>query len=176
MSAVFSLTPLRGDRFAVKGTDRFGTEGETVVYAPQIRGLENDQKMAEAHEAFDAQVEKFFAPLIGAQDILAEAHMRQVDPLSVVVLDEGSEGVTAREAKLVELSHGAMVVRAIREGHADRLMWINGELEILEFEQKTATQAADDEVMAAMVNVVKDVMPGATVIAEDGEDGEDDES
>jgi hypothetical protein len=130
----FSTSRLVNHRVLVTGTDSFGTTGRTTLNSEQWDEIKADGQYSEALEAFDAAVEDFFAPLIEAADAANAAHpvKQPVDPMSYVVLAEEVEGVAAKPAQLVHLTNDSIILRLIEQGDTDRLVWVDGGLEILE--------------------------------------------
>lgn len=132
--ASFTLTDLVGDRTLVEGTDARGNTGSTVVSNKEWREIAGTSEFNKATEAFDAAVDKFFKPLVDAAEALEHAVVETPkDPASYVVLEEGTEGVEAKDPVVVKLSRDSVILRLIEEGgkSADRLAWINDELEVL---------------------------------------------
>ena len=149
----FTTRTLTNDRVMVKGTDIDGGMGETVLDASQWNDLKarNDVKMATAD--FDAAVESFYAPLLEAAEKVNRQLERPTDSLAHVVLDEGQEPVPGRAPQIVNLTKDSMVLRLLEDGNTDRLIWVDGELEILEVLPGThpspaATEPTFDEVAA----------------------------
>jgi hypothetical protein len=149
----FQTRNLTGERVSVKGTDVDGVHGETVLDASQWLELKarNDVKTAQAD--FDAAVEAFYAPLLEAAEQANKALERPTDSLAHVVLDEGQEAVAGRAPQIVNLTKDSMVLRLFEDGNTDRLIWIDGELEILEVlpgtHQSPAPVEANDSDVAA---------------------------
>ena len=127
----FELTELVHDRIRVKGTDKFGATGEEVLYVRQLNEINELVEHEMVHDAFDAKVTEFFAPLTEAAAALKADHKPKVDPTAVIVLDEGQAGVEARDEVIVHLDRDSHIVRLIQTGNDDRLIWVDGRLEIL---------------------------------------------
>jgi len=147
----FTTRTLTNDRVMVKGTDIDGGVGETVLDASQWNDLKarNDVKTATAD--FDAAVEAFYAPLLEAAEKANRSLERPTDSLAHVVLDEGQEAVPGRAPQIVNLTKDSMVLRLLEDGNTDRLIWVDGELEILEVLPGTHQSPAEptfDEVAA----------------------------
>ena len=134
----FTTTRLVGARVMVKGTDVFGTEGQTVVDSTQWDEVNANTEFDQATEAFEAAVQEFFAPITEAAEKLNSSMKRPDDPASYVVLKEAVEGVQAEPAQLVRLSKDSVVLRLIEQGDTDRLVWVNDELEVTEASTRTA--------------------------------------
>jgi hypothetical protein len=141
----FTITKLAGDRALVKGRDTAGTAGSQILDAAEWNEFTARNKHDEAHEAFDAAVEEFFAPLNAAVDALKETAKPKHDPLFFVTVQEKSEAVAGTEEVLVHLSHDSAVLRLIEQDpDTDRLIWVNDTLEILELpEPKVQAFALD---------------------------------
>ncbi len=130
--AQFTTTNLTGERVLVRGTDQFGTEGQTVVFASQWNDVKARSSHMEAHESFEAAVEEFFAPIMEAADLLNSSALPKVDPISYVVLQEGTEAEQGRDEIAVKLTVDSIVLRLLEQGDYDRLVWVNDQLEVLE--------------------------------------------
>jgi len=141
----FTTTKLAGDRTLIEGTDRRGTSGSQVVWSHEWDMLLREQEISKAHDVFDAKVEEFFAELTEAADMLHQAHQVQLDPLLYIVESEAVEGQPARAESVRQLDPATVLLRAIATGNDDRLIWVNGQLEV------TAAPVApvtDDEVVS----------------------------
>lgn len=130
--AQFTTTNLTGERVLVRGTDQFGTEGQAVVFASQWNDVKARSSHMEAHESFEAAVEEFFAPIMEAADLLNSSAQPKVDPISYVVLQEGTEAEQGRDEIAVKLTVDSIVLRLLEQGDYDRLVWVNDQLEVLE--------------------------------------------
>lgn len=129
----FSITRLVNHRVLVKGEDSFGTTGSVTLNSQQWDEINADKQYSQALEAFDSAVESFFAPLIEAADAATAATLQgPQDPMSYVVLNEEVEGVQAKPAQLIHLNDDSIVIRLIESGDTDRLVWVDGRLEVLE--------------------------------------------
>jgi len=129
----FDTTRLVGSRVMVVGTDTFGTKGQTVLDSTQWDEVKGNTAYDQALEAFDAAVADFFAPIIEAADAATAATIsKPQDPSSYVVLSEAVEGVAGKPAQLVHLNNDSIVLRLIESGDEDRLVWVDGGLEVLE--------------------------------------------
>ena len=129
----FTIIKLAGDRALVKGRDAVGTYGQQILDAAEWNDFSAHNKHNDAHEAFDAAVEAFFAPLNEAVDALKATAKPKHDPLFFVTVQEKSEGVEAQDEVLVRLSHDSAVLRLVEQDpDTDRLLWVNDTLEILE--------------------------------------------
>lgn len=141
----FTMRNLTDERVMVKGRDIDGTEGETVLSAAQWNELKARADLKTAGEEFDAAVEAFYAPLLKAAEKANKAIERPVDSLTHVVLDEGQEAVPGRAPQVVHLTRDSMVLRLLEDGNTDRLIWVDGELEILEVLPGTSPTPVHDD-------------------------------
>lgn len=126
----FTTTALANENFLVEGTDVRGRYGECVIHGGEWFAIKRALGTDTAKEQLDAAIEEFFKPLVEAADAFAAAKAPVVDALSVVVLNEGTTGEPAREREVVHLSRDSQILRAIEEGAADRLLWVDGMLVI----------------------------------------------
>lgn len=145
----FTTIKLVGQRMLVKGTDKFGTNGEAVLSTEQWDELTTNQQYNRASDAFEAAVERFFEPLTSAAEKLSVSLDKPSDPVSYVVLEEPTEGVEARSGHLVRLNEDSIVLRLIEDNDTDRLVWVDGDLEVLDSEPKPATLS---ETIAALTD------------------------
>ena len=136
----FSRTNLTGNRVLVDGTDQFGTINKIVLDATQWNELNAVSACADAHEAYDAAVKKFYAPLVKASEALNDAHnaVRQDDVWYV----EGTKAVAGVPDQAIQLSHDSTVLRLLENGAEDRLVWVGDALEILELPAVKAKKSA----------------------------------
>lgn len=129
----FTIVKLAGDRALVKGRDAANTYGQQILDAAEWNEFTARNNHAQAHDAFDAAVEEFFAPLNAAVDALKDTAKPKLDPLFFVTVQEGSAPVEGVGEVLVHLNHDSAVLRLIEQDpDTDRLIWINDILEILE--------------------------------------------
>ena len=126
----FATTALANENFLVEGTDIRGKYGECVVHGGEWLAVKRALDTDTAKAQLDAAFEEFFKPLVEAADAFAAAKDPAVDPLSVVVLNEGTTGEPAREREVVHLGQASQILRAIENGATDRLLWVDGELVI----------------------------------------------
>lgn len=129
----FKTQRLVNQRVLVTGKDITGTDGTTTLNSTQWDEINANKQYSQATEDFDKAVDDFFAPLLNAADVakVAMAPAPQ-DPASYVVLNEEVEGVQAQAATLVHLDSDSIVLRLIEQGETDRLVWVDGSLEVLE--------------------------------------------
>lgn len=136
----FTKLNLSGDRALIKGTDSQGVDGETVVSTAEWNEVKRRTQMTSAHKDFDRVVEEFFAPIVEAAEKLhVELDQTEQDESSFIVLDEGEEATAGRRRSVISLSRDSIVLRLIEEGHDNRLVWVNGDLEVLASEPTTPT-------------------------------------
>ena len=129
----FTITNLAGNRALVKGQDALGNSGQQILDAEEWNEFSARNKHEEAHEAFDAAVEEFFAPLQDAVEALKETGKPKLDPLFFVTVQEGSAAVEATAEVIVHLHQHSAILRLIeQDSNTDRLIWVNDELEILD--------------------------------------------
>lgn len=129
----FTTLPLTGGRVLVKGEDSTGTNGETVLDGTDWEQAKRQAAHAEAHENFDDVVNEFFKPLLEASaELESTLAVPAVDQSSYFVIDEGEEATTGRQPVVIKLSRDSVILRLIEEGKSDRLIWVAGELEVLE--------------------------------------------
>lgn len=126
----FNTIPLTGDRVLVRGTDIHGSTGECTLDASQWNELNARTDLDRAQRAFDDAVQEFFAPLTEAAEKAKRSIELPEDSAAFVVIDEGSEGEARRPRQVVRLTRDSMVLRLIEDGNTDRLIWVNGELEV----------------------------------------------
>lgn len=132
MTASFTATNLVDDRVLVNGTDKFGNTGSTVLNGAQWAGVNKHDEFSQASADFDAAVEAFFAPLTEAADKLEEvAAGKPTDSIGYVVLHEKQEHQSGQPEVLVKLTNDSIVLRLIESGDTDRLVWVDGKLEVL---------------------------------------------
>ena len=148
----FTTINLAGDRVLVRGVDTYGTNGETVLDGSEWAEVQRHEAKKEAAEAFDAAVDEFYAPLVEAAEALNEGLQPTEDPNAYVVFHEGVEGVEEKPAIRVKLSKDAQILRLLASDHTDRLIWVDGDLEILQY-------VSDDQAEA----VVADVLGGVDI-------------
>jgi hypothetical protein len=128
----FTITNLAGDRALVKGRDAAGGYGSQILDAAEWNAFKAQSGHSDAHEAFDAAVEEFFAPLNAAVEALKDTAKPKLDPLFFVTVQEGSKAVEATDEVIVALSHDSAVLRLVeQDADTDRLLWVNDTLEIL---------------------------------------------
>ena len=127
-----TTTRLAGHRTLVQGSDILGVHGKQILDSSEWDEVADRKTHDEIHDAFDAKVKEFFAPIMEAADALHEAHKVLTDPAFYLVLDEGEEATAGRPEEIVALSHDSVVLRLIEQGATNRLVWVNDSLEILE--------------------------------------------
>lgn len=129
----FSTLKLSGERVVVRGADRTGVEGETVLNAAEWNAIKTARDGDKAEAEFNATVEAFFAPITEAIDALESSRRGEdADPATFVVVDEGVEGTPSRPRRVASLSRDSIVLRLLEEGKDDRLVWVLDQLEVLD--------------------------------------------
>ena len=128
---MFTTQKLVNHRVVVSGTDNHGNFGTEVLDSTQWDAIVDATTHDALHEAFDAKVEEFFAPLTEAAEAIAQAHIETPDPATTLVIDEGEEGTAGRPAQIIHLGREAAILRLIEAGDVDRLIWVGDHLEIL---------------------------------------------
>ena len=124
--STFEMKNLAGDRVLVTGTDDAGSACSTVLAPTMLRQVQQEKKIDEASDAYDAAVEAFFAPLTEAAE-RADAAFKApatLDPAYIFVVSEGVEGVEAEAPHVHTLDQDSAVVRLLEEGQTDRLIWV----------------------------------------------------
>lgn len=130
--STFTTSPLVGSRVLVSGTDVNGVTGSEVVSSAQWDEVNANTAYDQAAEAFDSAVEAFFAPLTEAAKALDEERKRPTkDPIGYVVLHEEVAATPGQSEHIIKLTRDSIVLRLIEQGESDRLVWVNGELEVL---------------------------------------------
>lgn len=129
--ATFSTTNLVDNRVLVRGNDDLGNSGSTVLDGEQWADLNSHAEYSQAEADFNAAVEAFFAPITEATEALQKSLEKPTDSLGYVVLQEATEGQAPQEQVLVKLTRDSQILRLIESGEASRLIWVDGDLEIL---------------------------------------------
>lgn len=129
-TAQFNVIALAGCDFLVEGTDFRGRTGETVIAAPAWVDYKATTEVDTAKAEFDAAIREFYAPVLDATSALREAREQEEygDPLSVILLDEGTPASAGSPRRELHLDPGSKILRAIEEGLTDRLIWVGDEL------------------------------------------------
>ena len=150
----FTIARLTNGQTLVKGTDAAGTTGQTTVDSTQWDDIKAHRAFHGAEKDYEATVAEFFAPLLEAQEALQSAKQGPtVDPISYVVMHEGTEGVAPVAGVIEHLNSDSVVLRIIESGDTDRLVWVDETtLAVLEVLPGTATPSAG--------TVVGDVLGG----------------
>lgn len=135
----FTTVALTGDRVLVKGTDRFGTTGETVLDGSTWAEVKRHTAFKDAESTFNEAVEDFFAPLMEAADQLQSTlSVRKPDPDTYVVLEEGEAATPGRQREVIHLDADSVVLRLIEAGQTDRLVWVMDRLEVMQVQELPA--------------------------------------
>lgn len=128
----FSTINLTGERVLVRGTDIHGVDGETTLDASQWNELSVRKDVQDAEEQFAAAVEEFFAPIVEAAEKAKSSVKKPTDNIGFVVIQEPEEAKAGKPGHVVHLTRDSIVLRLIESGNTDRLIWVNGELEVTE--------------------------------------------
>lgn len=151
----FSTIKLANDRVVVRGTDIHGTSGETIVNGAQWAEVGARTEFKQATEAFDQAVEDFFAPLTQAIEAVESKVAKPSDSIGYVVFEEAEEGRPHKPGQLIKLTRDSVVLRLIEQGNTDRLIWVNGELEVTE--DSAVSTSASSTAAAGQPDVATDV-------------------
>jgi hypothetical protein len=141
----FTTTALTGNRAMVRGTDKFGVSGQTVLDTTQWNEVIRIDTHKRAEESFDDKVRSFFAPLTEATDAFNEevTSIQVDDPITYLVIDEGEEGVPAKRERRISLNRESQILRLLELNGDERLVWVGDDLEIL---------APDDTVQPSLLS------------------------
>lgn len=132
VTMTFSTSKLTGGRVLVQGTDRNGVDGQEVLDSETWDYAQAAQAHSKAHESFDQTVEDFFKPLTEAADKLkASLQMPELDTDSYVVITEEVEGQAPVAQEVIKLDRDGVILRLLAQQQDDRLVWVNGSLEVL---------------------------------------------
>lgn len=124
-----TTTKLIGHDYLVSGTDARGVAGETVLDGTEWDHFKLELDRINAVDAIDEAIESFFAPLVAALDNAASVGQHEtVDPLRYFVVSEGEEGKPATRRQVVEFNDNTIVLRALAEGHHNRVIWVGDKL------------------------------------------------
>ena len=128
----FTVTPLLNQRVLVEGTDTRGTTGSVILDGAQWLALNARMDHEQAHDKYDAAVEKFFAPLTDAAEAV---HAPKEDPasrLDMIVFSEEVKAVKAKPAEILTLHAHTTILRLIHTGDTGLLVWVSGELVVID--------------------------------------------
>ena len=124
--AQFTTTQLVGGGTLVEGTDINGKSGTTILLSDSWNMVQEYRRTSMAKEAFDAEVEAFFEPLVtAANDAQALIDGPKPTNLSVVELVTPSKG---EEGFSVELDTDGVILRLLDEGGFSQLRWVSDDL------------------------------------------------
>jgi hypothetical protein len=149
---------LVNSRTVVAGTDGNGVSNSTVLYSGQWDEIARHQAQHQAEDLFGNTVEEFFAPLLEAAEKFEATKAVADDPLTYVVLHEGTEGVVNKPADVVHLHQDSQILRLIENNETSRLVWVGDDLEILAVDPTAGTpmtaetSAALDEAVALVAS------------------------
>jgi hypothetical protein len=145
---------LVNSRTVVAGTDGNGVTNSTILYTGEWDRITAHQAQHQAEDLFGNTVEEFFAPLLEAAEKFEATKVTADDPLTYIVLHEGTEGVRNVPADVVHLSQDSQILRLIENNETSRLVWVGDDLEILAVDPNAGapmtaeTSAALDEAVA----------------------------
>lgn len=146
----FTTIKLANERVLVRGSDVFGTTGETVLDSTQWSEVNSRKEFSQATDEFDKAVQEFFKPLTEAAEKASKKLEKPTDSMSYVVLQEGTEGVQAQPAQLIKLTRDSVILRILESGDTDRLCWVMDNLEVLEQPAAPSHMAPSAEDVTAM--------------------------
>lgn len=127
----FTLTRLAGDRVLVEGKDSRGTEGSEVIDGSEWAAVALREQHLTALKSVDQAIADIVAPIQAAAEAAnAVVAPKPVDPLFVYVEQEGTNSVVGKPSVVHKLGRDAVILRAIEQRQTDRLVWVNGSLEI----------------------------------------------
>jgi hypothetical protein len=119
---MLEVTELQDGGVLVEGTDVKGVDGRTVLYSPAWQEVLAYREQVAAMEEYDAEVEKFFAPLVKAAEKVTTG---SENPWATVTVGEDVEGVEAQQFKL---DSAGIVLRLLAETDGSSLRWVNDTL------------------------------------------------
>lgn len=128
---VASFDFIRGinDTAVIRGTDKYGEKGSVVVNTYDYDSYLEIIERKERGEKADELIKEFWAPLQDKLDALVPAADGTPDPLDpAVVLDEGVEPVAGKPARRFYFTYDSTLIRAVVDGHHNRLAWVDGAL------------------------------------------------
>lgn len=136
----FTLHDLGGDRVGVRGTDKYGNAGQTVLDGSRIAAIDDLFRRKEAEALVDGAAAALFGENGPFAEFLAISDQvnalldtsKPVDPTSYIVVEHAVEGPTPKEEVRVDLSHDkdTWILHLISIGEHDRLTWWGNELEV----------------------------------------------
>lgn len=131
----FTITRLANQQALIAGTDKFGTEGKTVVSTARFDEVNRELSVLDAQDSFDNKVESFFAPLVEAVDELrkAAAAVPVNDPASYVTVRTGTEGTVGEQGLTLYFDADGTVLNLIENGDHSRLVWMGDRLLVTEY-------------------------------------------
>lgn len=132
VTMTFSTSKLTGGRVLVQGTDGRGVDGQEVLDSSVWESIKAMQSHRKAEDNFDQAVEEFFKPLTEAADKLRDTlNMPALDTDAYVVIEEGTDGEAPVSRHVEKLDRDGVILRLLEGGQHDRLVWVNGQLEVL---------------------------------------------
>lgn len=126
MSSKFTAVELTGHRYVVTGTDVIGNTGKVVLDGTEWAGIKRHDAAHKAEAEYDEAVNKFFAPMVAAQEKLDAilAGSDDEDPIEYMVLHEAVEATPGHKEVRAHLSKDSQVLRLIEDNDTDRLLWV----------------------------------------------------
>jgi hypothetical protein len=160
----FTTTRLADHRVLVKGNDVQGTVGECVIDALQWDELAQRAQFKRATDKYNATTKAFYATITEAADELEAARASDdPDPVSYIEFEAEQVGAVHKPAQRVTLTHQSQVLRLLSSGQSDRLVWVDGYLEIIDTTAASVSQAiANVEEILGGVEVDEPVEPDVT--------------
>ena len=130
----FTINRLAGGRAIVDGTDVLNYTDRMVIDTTEWDRFNHDLQVQDAAESFDEAVREFYAPIIDAAEALSAQvpFEKDSDPLFYEVVAPAIDHVEGRSEVRIHLSKDSVILKLIERGDTDRLVWVNGSLEILE--------------------------------------------
>ena len=118
-----------GGSAVIRGTDKYGEKGSVVVGTYNYDSYQEVIDRKDRGEKADEIIKEFWAPLQDKLDALAPAADGTPDPLDpTVVLDEGVAAVAGKPASQYHFNYDSTLIRAVVDGHQNRLAWVDGVL------------------------------------------------
>ena len=132
---MFKTTKLAGHRVLVQGSEKDQT---CILDSSEWDEVRASLTATVATEAYDAAIERFFAPITKAADKLDAALAKAMGPTdsrSQIVINPGVQAVEGVEPEIIELGRDATILRMIESDHTEQLIWVGGSIELLQLEE-----------------------------------------
>ena len=143
----FTTIALTGNKVLVEGTDVRGLSDSQVVDSTQWDRVKSNASYKTALSAIDDAIATLVAPITAAVDAAnAIAKPATLDPLLYVVEQDAVEHVAGQQQMLTKLNSDSVILRAIEEGKADRLLWVQHQLVLSAAPVVTVVDAGGDAV------------------------------